>query len=104
VADVDGGKVSTRTVAPEDAGLERWPVGDLLVDSAEESAEVIRGVLAGEPGAHRDIVALNAGAAILVGGKAESLADGARAAQQAIDSGAARQTLADLVRISNEGV
>jgi anthranilate phosphoribosyltransferase len=103
VADVDGGQVTTRTVAPEDVGLERSPVEDLLVDSAAESAEVIRGVLTGRPGPARDIVLLNAGAAVLVGGKAESLQQGMEAAAKAVDTGRAEQTLDALVRVSNGG-
>ncbi len=68
----------------------------------EANAEVTRRVLAGEPGTERAMTVLNAGAAIYVGGRAESVAAGVRAAEESIDSGAAREVLAAYVRRSRE--
>jgi anthranilate phosphoribosyltransferase len=74
---------------------------DLLIDSAEASAAVIRQVLAGRPGSARDIVVLNAAAAIYVAGKAPGIAEAIAPAEASIDSGAAARALAKLVEISN---
>lgn len=101
VAEVKDGVVTTYRVAPEDVGLDRSPLDELLVETAEESAAVIREVLAGQPGPARDIVVLNAGAAVYVGGKAGSHKGGVAAAQEAIDCGAAKVALEAFVRASN---
>lgn len=103
-AEVDNGEVKTGVIAPEDVGLSRASLGDLLVETAEESAEAIQGILAGEPGTRRDMVLLNAGAAIYVGGKAESLAFGVKTAAESIDSGSARRALDGLVEITTKAV
>ncbi|HYX78311.1 MAG TPA: anthranilate phosphoribosyltransferase, partial [Solirubrobacterales bacterium] len=68
----------------------------------EENAAAVSRVLDGEDGAARDVVALNAGAAILVGGKADHLASGIDQARDAIDSGTARQVLSRLVDLTSE--
>jgi anthranilate phosphoribosyltransferase len=101
VAELKDGQVSTYQVTPEDFGLQRADADSIRVDSAEHSLGMIQDVLAGEPGAARDIVCLNAGAAIYVSGLAESHADGIALAQRAIDSGAAAKVLAKLVSTSN---
>ncbi|MDO9126876.1 MAG: anthranilate phosphoribosyltransferase, partial [Parvibaculum sp.] len=66
-----------------------------------QNADAIRRLLDGEAGAYRDIVLLNAAAALIVSGKASTLKEGAAIAAKAIDSGAARETLAKLVAVSN---
>ena len=101
VSELIDGKVSTRMVSPEDFGLARAKMDDLLINSAAESAEIIRKVLAGEAGPAQDIVLLNAAAAIAVAGKAESIGAGIELARQSIDSGAAAKALENLVTISN---
>lgn len=68
-----------------------------MASGPSQSADIIRRVLAGSPGPHRDIVLLNAAAAIYVGGIAETIADGFERAKAAIDSGAARAMLERLV-------
>jgi anthranilate phosphoribosyltransferase len=80
-------------VRPEDFGIE--PVDDAGVGAGtpEENALVLRRVLDGAPGTERSLAVLNAGAAIYVGGRADSIANGVRAAEEAIDSGAARGVL-----------
>ena len=88
------------TIQPGDVGLKQGELKELLVDSPAKSAETIHAILAGACGACRDIAVLNAGAAILVGGKAADLAEGVRKAQQSIDSGAARAKLEEFVRVS----
>jgi anthranilate phosphoribosyltransferase len=96
-----GGEVVTSTVRPEDFHIPRASMADLMIDSAEASAAVVRAVLAGKPGPARDIVALNAAAAIYVAGKAAGIAEALPAAKKSIDSGAAASALARLVEISN---
>jgi len=101
VVELKGGQIHTWELSPEQVGIERADIGELLVGSAEESAEIIRSVLAGKKGPQRDIVVLNAGAAIYVGGRAESLAEGTEAAARSIDSGGAAEALRGLVEFTN---
>lgn len=77
-------------------------LGQLNVSSPEESAAIIRAVLDGRPGPARDMVVLNAAAALWVAGMSNDWTDGARRAREAIDSGAARATLAEWVRLSHQ--
>jgi anthranilate phosphoribosyltransferase len=102
VAALDGGKVTTFEVTPEDAGLSRAKPEQLKGGAPDVNAKALTEVLGGARNAYRDIVLLNAGAALIVAGKAQTLKDGAATAAQAIDSGAAKATLAKLVAISNE--
>ncbi len=88
------------TVRPEDVGLRQRDLKELLVDSPARSAETIQRILGGECGACRDIAVLNAGAAVYVSGRVGSLGEGVRAAQAAIDSGAAKTKLEQFVRVS----
>lgn len=101
VAEYRDGKVRTFEVAPRDAGLDTAVAADLLGGDAEANAAAVRGVLGGKPGAFRDIVILNAAAALIVAGKAETLKDGAALAARAIDSGAAMERLDKLIEITN---
>jgi anthranilate phosphoribosyltransferase len=98
VAEIDGGKIREYTVAPEMFGLTRAAPADLAGAGPEENARIIRTVLYGTPGPARDIVLMNAGAAIYVGGRAATLAEGIRLAAKSIDSGNAREKLDALVR------
>lgn len=101
VAEFKDGKVTTYDVTPEDAGLPRAHMDALAGGDAEQNAQVIRDMLDGKTGAYRDIVCLNAAAALIVGGRAATLMEGAKLAAQAIDSGAAKAVLANLVEITN---
>ncbi len=84
-------------VSPEDVGLRRSDLGAVAGGTPEANAEVVRCVLAGERGAHRDIAVLNAGAAIYVGADEMTLEQGVRAAEAAIDDGRAAAVLERLV-------
>lgn len=84
-------------LTPEQFGLQRVKADALLVSGPSESADIIRRVLAGESGPHRDIVLLNAAAAVYVGGIADTIADGFERAEAAIDTGAAHAMLKRLV-------
>lgn len=94
VAQLDGGVISEFVVTPEDFGLSTQPGADLRVRDARESAELIRAVLGGQRGAARDVVILNAAAGLVVAGRAAAFEAAARVAAEAIDSGAALETLA----------
>jgi anthranilate phosphoribosyltransferase len=101
VAELKDGEVTTYTLEPSDFGMEKADVAELKVGSAEESLAMIRGVFADNPGPARDIVCLNAGAAIYVSGLADSLAAGVEAAGKAISDGRASEVLQNLVAESN---
>ncbi|ODS00982.1 anthranilate phosphoribosyltransferase [Methyloceanibacter methanicus] len=104
VAVLDSGKVSTFRISPRNAGLPDAKPEDLIGGDAEENAAHIKAVLQGNRGPLRDIVLLNAAAALLVAGKAESLRDGVTLAAEAIDSGRAFQVLEGLVALTNDSV
>lgn len=101
VAELKNGAVRSFEVTPQDAGLAKAELADLIGGDAEENAAAIRAVLAGEAGAFRDIVVLNAGAALVVAGLAETLVQGVGRAAEAIDSGAAARALDKLIAASN---
>jgi anthranilate phosphoribosyltransferase len=100
ISEVHEGVVRSSTVSPEDFGLPRASIHDLRGGDREENADIIRRVLAGEPGPRRDIVLMNAAAALVVGGKARDFKEGVALAAKAIDSGAASARLAGLVTLS----
>jgi anthranilate phosphoribosyltransferase len=101
VSELKDRDVHTWTLDPSNLGLPYARLSDLQVDSVDESADVIRRVMMGESGAPRDIVALNAAAALLVAGRADDLPAALRLADEAIESGGAQRTLESLVRCSN---
>ncbi len=96
------GRLREFTIRPEDFGLRRCRPSDVAGGDAAASAGVVREVLGGRRGPPRDLVTLNAGAAIHVAGRAESIGEGVRLAAAAIDSGRARGVLEVLRRISEE--
>jgi anthranilate phosphoribosyltransferase len=98
VTELDGGLIQDYTLSPEMFGFARAVPADIRGGSPEENAHIIRAVLAGEKGPARDIVLLNAGAAIYVGGRAATLAEGVRSAAESIDSGKAKGKLDALIR------
>jgi anthranilate phosphoribosyltransferase len=101
VAELKDGSVTTFEVTPDDAGLAQASPENLSGGDADENAKAIDAVLSGKPSAFRDIVVLNAAAALIVAGKTEGLLEGAKLAAMAIDSGAARKSLDDLIAITN---
>ena len=101
VAELKDGAIRLFEITPADVGLTPAKLSDLKGGDAAYNAEAIRSVLAGEAGPYRDIVLLNTAAALVVGGKAQTLQDGVALAAQAIDSGAAAKALERLVAVSN---
>ncbi len=102
VTEVRGGRVDSHEVTPEELGLETVEPGRFSAGTPEENAETTRNVLSGADGPNRTLTVINAAAAIYVGGKAESLADGVQLAIQSIDGGAARDKLEAFVQRSRE--
>ncbi len=102
VSELNNGKVTTYSVSPGDVGLSTAKIEDLQggVDAAE-SAQQMRAVLSGEKGAKRDMVLLNAGAALMAAGICDNLQSGVNAAAEVIDSGKAIAKLEQLVSFSN---
>jgi anthranilate phosphoribosyltransferase len=101
VAELRDGEVKEYAVEPEQFGLKRCALEKLHGGNAEQSAGIVRGVLDGRQGPARDVVLLNSGAALYVSGSAATIQDGIRLAAESIDSGKARQKLADLVVMTN---
>ena len=101
VAELAGGEIRSFTLTPEAFGLKRHTKKDLRGGEAAYNAKALRDMLSGVAGAYRDTVLMNAGAGLVVAGKATTLADGIAAATQAIDSGRAVAVLEKLVEISN---
>ena len=102
VVEVDGTEIRSYELAPEEVGLRRSAYEDVAGGTPEANAAVTRRIFAGEPGPARDLAALNAGAAIYVAGRVESLEAGVRAAEAALDSGAAARSLDALVALTQE--
>jgi anthranilate phosphoribosyltransferase len=102
VAELANGEIRTFTLTPEEFGLSRHTKDELRGGDAAYNAEALRGVLSGKPGAYRDTVLMNAGAGLVVAGKAATLKDGIAAAAAAIDAGKAHAVLEKLVKVSNE--
>jgi anthranilate phosphoribosyltransferase len=98
VAEVGDGDVEEYEISPEDFGLARHAPDGLLGGDAHLNARILRDVLSGEEtGAARDVVLLNAGAAVYVSGKAKTVEKGVRLAEESISSGAAIGALEDFV-------
>ena len=100
VSEVREGLVRTYAVRPEDFGVGRATIADLQGGDREQNAEIIRRILQGEPGPKRDLVVVNAGAALVAGGRARDFKEGAELAARSIDSGAAAGKLEALVSLS----
>jgi anthranilate phosphoribosyltransferase len=96
------GEVRTFTLDPLDFGLPQARADKLLGADASRNADAVRAVMAGEKGAHRDLVLLNAAAALVVAGLADDLKAGLELGANTIDDGAAQRALDTLVRVSNE--
>ena len=101
ICEFKDGWYKTYTIAPEDFGFERCTKADLEGGTPKENAKITLDILNGEKGHKRNAVLMNAGAALYIGGKAESIKDGIALAEEIIDSGKAIETLNKLIEISN---
>jgi anthranilate phosphoribosyltransferase len=97
VAEIRDGSIRDYTLVPRDAGIRTSQLASITGSTPMENARIIRKVLAGRDGPARDVVVLNAGAAIYLGGRAPGYREGVSQAQEAIDSGAANEKLEALV-------
>ena len=102
ISEGKGGVVSSYFIAPEEFDLRRVPRKELIGGSPQDNARITQDILRGKKGPKRDIVCLNAAAALVVGQKAKTLKDGVRLAQQMIDSGAAAEKLDQLIAYTNK--
>ena len=102
VGELKDGVVREYEIHPEDFGIQMVGTRAFRVDNAEQSKAMLMGILQGEQGPARDIVCLNAGAALYAANVASSIEDGLQRARAAIDSGAALQKLQDLVALTRQ--
>ena len=101
ICEIRDGWFRSYTIAPEDFGFERCRKEDLKGGTPLDNAGITRDILSGAKGPKRNAVLMNAGAALYIGGKADSMAEGIRLAEELIDSGKAMETLEKLIEISN---
>ncbi len=102
VAEWKNGSVARYTIDPEEYGFDKYPAELLTAADPGECAVILRDILKGTMGPARDVVLLNGGAALCVGERVETIADGVGLARECIDSGAALQKLEHLIRLTNE--
>ena len=102
VAEIKDGKIDTYQVTPAQFGLKCCDMKELQGGDGTVNAQITKDILSGkEQGPKRDIVLLNAGATLYIGGKAKDIAEGMKIAAETIDSGAAMKTLEAMVEITN---
>ena len=101
VCEFKDGWFKSYVITPEDFGLERCEKSELVGGTPEENAKITLAILGGERGHKRDAVLMNAGAALYIAGKAETMKDGVALAGELIDSGKALETLKKLIEVSN---
>jgi len=101
ICEINNGWYKSYVVKPEDFGFERCSKEDLKGGTPAENAQITRDILAGAQGHKRNAVLMNAGAALYIGGKAESLKEGIALAAEIIDSGKALATLENFIEVSN---
>lgn len=102
VAALENGEVRLITITPEEVGLQRWPLSELIGGDSHKNATALREVLEGRAGPYRDIVLMNAGAAFLIADRVATLQEGVALSAETIDSGRALEALQTLVAASNE--
>ncbi len=102
VCEINNGELTEYEITPEQLGLKRCELADLIGGTPEENAAITKAILAGEDrGAKRDVVIMNAAVTLYLGGKADSIEDGAKLAAEIIDSGAALAKLDEFVAATN---
>ena len=102
VCEFKDGWFKTYVIEPEDFGLKKCAKAELKGGTPEKNAEITRAILQGEHGPKRNAVLMNAGAALYIGGKAESMKEGITLAAELIDSGKGMETLEKFVEVSNQ--
>ncbi|HHY71987.1 MAG TPA: anthranilate phosphoribosyltransferase [Bacillus bacterium] len=103
INELNNGKITTYEIAPEDFGMSRCTLDEIVTGTPEENANMIRNVFSGkDKGPRRQAVVLNAAGALMIGEKVDSFAEGIKLANEIIDSGAAQRKLNDLITASND--
>lgn len=102
VCEFGNNEFKTYVIQPEDFGFEKCKKEDLVGGTPQENAAITKSILAGDKGPKRNAVALNAGAALYIGGKADSFEAGVRLAEEMIDSGKATEVLEKFVELTNK--
>lgn len=100
VSELKNGVVYSYTINPENFGIPKADKSELIGGTIDENAKIVLNILKGEKGAKRDIILINAGTAIVAGGKAEDIGEGIALAEESIDSGKALQKLEMLIKCS----
>jgi anthranilate phosphoribosyltransferase len=101
VVELHQGQIKEYEIHPMDFNITPAPINTIQTSSCSENIDILNAVLDGQPGPHRDIVLLNSAAAIRISGKVDTLDEGIAIAAQSIDSGAAKNTLQKLIKITN---
>ncbi|MBQ5347534.1 MAG: anthranilate phosphoribosyltransferase, partial [Ruminococcus sp.] len=101
ICEIQNGWFKSYIIRPEDLGFERCEKTDLKGGNPDENAQITRDILSGKQGHQRNATLLNAGAALYIGGKADSMKNGISLASQLIDNGSAYNTLEKLIEVSN---
>jgi anthranilate phosphoribosyltransferase len=102
VYELKKGKIKSYEIKPEDFGFHRYQLEDILGGNSKENAEELNDIFDGKKGAKRDVIALNAGAAIYLGKKASSIEEGIIKAEETLDSGKARDKLLEIIEYSRK--
>ena len=102
VCEFGNGEFKKYVIEPEQFGFEKCDKTELVGGNPEENAAITKAILQGEKGPKRDAVALNAGAALYIGGKADTFEEGVRLAEKQMDNGQAMETLQKFVALSNQ--
>ena len=102
VCEFEGGIYKTYEICPEVFSLTRAKKEDIVGGTKEENAKILRGILSSEKGPKRDAVLMNAGAALYIAKKADTIGDGIKLAAKLIDSGKAMETLELIIKESNK--
>ena len=103
ICEIEEGTLRRYTITPEQFGMRRCRKEELMGGTPQDNAQITLSILQGEKGARRDAAVLNAAAALYVAGRAASIQEGVRIAQETIDSKKALEQLYDFIRLSNEG-
>jgi anthranilate phosphoribosyltransferase len=102
ISELKDGKIDTYFISPEELGFEKAQKDDLTGGSPEDNARIITEILEGKKGPKRDIVIMNAAAALIAGNKARDFTEGIKLASESLDSGAARKKLEEIKEVSNK--
>ena len=102
ICEVADGRLNSYFITPEQFGLSRCEISDLVGGGPQENAEIARNILSGEKGAKRDIVVLNAACCLYMGKNDITMRECVRFAQELIDSGKAMEKLNDFIKVTNE--